>query len=348
MRFCAFLTIAPVAAAGAQAMASPVGPAPRWLLVYSGGPKRPHRTIDDMVHSIAMVDTAGKVTGWLFNGAIYLEVNSPNGHDFIPMTTGALTSGLDWQEYLDSLLAPAGPVAVLDSAVGTVTAQAGALGAPFKVTIMIPYPSPQPDTVILDGSRLALGTLAGRFDGVTAYLVSVEKRFGALKLTNIQLAGFYWINEGITPTDTGLVRMVSGKIHSEGKAFYWIPAFGATGASSWRVLGFDEAWQQPNYFFHAEIPTTRLDTAVAFARKNGMGLELELDKRLFGSWVYRDRVTPYLSILAASPDLRSRTITVYDGGGAILELSRTHDPWLRALYNRLCAVLRSSALTTLN
>src|SRR5579859_1779531 len=155
MRCCAFFALAPGAVACAQLKASPalspVGPAPRWLLIYSGGPKRPHRTIDDMVHSIAVVDTAGKVTGWLFNGAIYTEVNTPGGHDFLPIGNGALTSGLDWQEYLDSLLAPTGPVAVLDSAVGVVTNQAGALGEPFKITIMIPYPSPQTDTIILDG-----------------------------------------------------------------------------------------------------------------------------------------------------------------------------------------------------
>jgi len=40
------------------------------------------------------------------------------------------------------------------------------------------------------------------------------------------------------------------------------------------------AWQQPNHFFHPELPDSRLQEACDFARQHGMGMELELDERL--------------------------------------------------------------------
>src|SRR5205807_539995 len=142
--------------------------------------------------------------------------------------------------------------------------------------------------------------------------------------------------------DTGLVPRVAADIHSLGSRFLWIPSYGAAGAERWRAFGFDDAWLQPNYFFHADVPSTRLDSAVARARGADMGIELELDRRMFGGdWHFADRLLPYLSVLEAAPDLRRRSIAIYEGAGALFQLARSKDLWHRAMYQRLVDVLKA-------
>jgi hypothetical protein len=168
----------------------------------------------------------------------------------------------------------------------------------------------------------------------------VIKRFGASQRKHVTLTGFYWLYEGIYPVDTALVPRVAREVHSHGLRFLWIPSYGAPGAEQWKAFGFDNAWLQPNYFFHPEVPTTRLDSAVARARAAGMGLEIEFDPRLFGPWEFKDRLEPYLSALENAPDLRMKPIAIYEGAGALIRLARSRDAWDRALYERLVSVLR--------
>jgi len=174
---------------------------------------------------------------------------------------------------------------------------------------------------------------------VKAYLGEVTRRFGTARLTHATLSGFYWLNETIGSVDTSFIPRLADAIHRAGLRFYWIPYYGASGAERWQGLGFDEAWQQPNYFFHPEVPGTRLDTAIARARKTGMGLELEFNPKLFQGWPFADRLLPYLSALETAPDLRQHSITIYEGAGALIQLARSRDAWHRALYNRLVAAL---------
>jgi len=47
-----------------------------------------------------------------------------------------------------------------------------------------------------------------------------------------------------------------------------------------------------------------------------------------------------LDALEAAPDFRGRPIAIYEGGGALIQLSHTRDEWHRALYHRLVSVLQ--------
>ena len=107
----------------------------------------------------------------------------------------------------------------------------------------------------------------------------------------------------------------------------------------WRRMGFDEAWLQPNFFFHPEVPQTRFDSALATARTFSMGIELEFDRRMYQASPFADRLLPYLAALEVSPDMRARSIAIYEGAGALLQLARSRDEWNRALYHRLVHVL---------
>ena len=71
-----------------------------------------------------------------------------------------------------------------------------------------------------------------------------------------------------------------------------------------------------------------------------MGLEVELDRRMFSDWRFADRLEPYLAALEGAPDLRTKSVAIYEGAGALIQLSKSRDSWHRALYDRLVATLR--------
>src|SRR4029077_809494 len=108
---------------------------------------------------------------------------------------------------------------------------------------------------------------------VDTYLHEVARRVGAAQLEHATFVAFYWLNEGVRAIDTALVLRVSAEVHAIHDSLIWIPSFRATGSLDWKALGFDEAWLQPNYFFHLEVPTTRIDSALTMAHDAGMGLE---------------------------------------------------------------------------
>jgi len=149
---------------------------------------------------------------------------------------------------------------------------------------------------------------------------------------HLKLAGFYWVAEHSTGA-TSILPEVARKIHDRGLRFFWIPYWRAAGAQSWRTAGFDVAYQQPNHFFHAEVPDSRLAEACAFARTNGMGLEMEFDSRAITSAeVFRPRLAAYLRAFEQADAARTAAVAWYEGGGALLSFSRSTDPAIRQLY----------------
>lgn len=313
-------------------------PPERWVLVYSGGTHRPAYAVDDLLHLLAVVDTSDRPTAPLCNSVIMTEFQAVSGRFYMPWTNGTPATGADWSLYIDSVFSTTGPLARLDSAAAL------APHAPDRrlpVAIMVPYPNPKADTLRFAGREFNMASDSGRVESVAAYLHEVVRRFQGAALPHLSISAFYWLNEGVVDSDTNVVAKVAQVVHRLGIRFLWIPSWGAANAVRWRTLGFDEAWQQPNYFFHPDVSTTRLDSAVARARSAGMGLELEFDRRLFSDPKFADRLEPYLSTFEKTPDLRRKSIAIYEGAGGLIQLSRSRDIVHRALYRRLAAVLQS-------
>jgi uncharacterized protein DUF4855 len=302
--------------------------------VYSGGPKRPPYVVDDLVRLLSVVDTAGRSTGRLCDGVILTEYLAVSGRYYMPWLNGQLSRGSDWELYLDSLSAPGGILTRLEAAV--VRAEVGRI----TIAVMVPYPDAAQQDFTYGGRTYDLSDGEHRAAVVEQYIRDVVSRVTARRLPHLVFYGFYWLNEAVLPADSGLVARVTKTARGMGYGFLWIPSWGAAGAEDWRSFGFDEAWQQPNYFFHPEIGPARLDSAISRARGAGMGLELEFDRRLFSDTSFRARLGPYLDMLGRASDLRSRSIAIYEGGGALIELSRRGDAWHRELYGRLVAILR--------
>ena len=315
--------------------------AARWILVYAGGPNRPAYSVDDFVHLIGVVDTTDRPAGWLCDGAIFLEPFAVSGRSYLRVPGRSPSEGVDWQVYLDSVFASRGPIARFDSAVELMSQVAGSLGRPYQFAIMIPYPDQKAGTIQFAGSAYDLTEMAGRKAAARTYVEEVLRRFNERSYHHITLSAFYWAEEGLVDIpDTILVQGVAAEVHRKGRKFLWIPAYRNQGVPFWRSMGFDEAWLQPNFFFHPEVAQIRLDSALAIARGLGMGIEVEFDRRMFNSPAFGDRLVPYIDALEAAPDFRGRPIAIYEGGGALIQLSYARDEWHRALYHRLVSVLQ--------
>jgi hypothetical protein len=152
---------------------------------------------------------------------------------------------------------------------------------------------------------------------------------------HLDLAGFYWVAENAHHADIILPR-ISADSHAKGKRFFWIPYWTAAGAADWRKLGFDAAYQQPNHFFNAKVPDSRLDAACAFARTSGMGLEFECDALAIKSpEVFRPRLYAYLRAFEQNGVKTNAAMAYYEGGGAMLAMAQSEEADAKALYREL-------------
>ncbi|HXQ27856.1 MAG TPA: DUF4855 domain-containing protein [Gemmatimonadales bacterium] len=316
-------------------------PPERWILTYGGSARAPGRStyaIRDFTRLAAVFDSAGAPELWLSSGAICLQLFAPSGRVFEPALAGPPADGSDWSAYLDSLFSKGGILQRLDSGVAIASATIGPPPTPYQVSVMIPYPDSRDSGFAFEGAVYQLWNAADRRDVTLAYVAEVKRRFETERLAHLSLNGFYWSHELMPDSDSALVTAVGNAVHQENLRLLWIPYYDAEGWDRWWVW-FDEAWLQPNYFFDLTVPATRLDSAAAHAVGAEMGLEIEFDGRVFDDPQFGDRLGPYLSTLASNPELRDRSIAIYDGQGALVSLSRSTAAPLEALYRQMWMAL---------
>ncbi len=312
--------------------------ADRFVLIYSGGPHRPASRVSELIRYVAAVDSAGQPRAWLTTGVILLDLQAPAGAYLTAIKGTKPATAADWEEYLDSLFAVGGVVQRFDSAVTRVESVLGSPKQPFHVVIMIPYPDPRSGTVRLWGRDFDLRTNEGRVGASVVYSREVMSRFLAGNFGQLGFEGFDWLMEGVGIHDMGVVRAVADSLHSMRTRFYWIPDFYDFTRRHWAstvALGFDQAWLQPNYFIDTLSTVARIDSALEMARAQGVGVEIEFDKRLFSSPVFAQRLGPYLVALDSSPKIGSTPLALYDGGGGLPQLADSRNPVLHRLYLHL-------------
>jgi hypothetical protein len=111
------------------------------------------------------------------------------------------------------------------------------------------------------------------------YIDEAVRRFRGVPHPELELWGFYWMNEDIQHQDAAIVQAAARGLHDRGLRFLWIPYYRAPGYAEWREFGFDVAILQPNYAFLEQhggrIRSDRLIETAAIAASLGMGVEVE-------------------------------------------------------------------------
>lgn len=301
-------------------------PTARWLLSYDGSWQRSVAGNEFYVRTLEGPPEL-RCRGGLFSGVVFLGLREAgNGRWFaawMNSTRSADATLDDWYAYTDTLTAENGPFRRLDAAAASAKRK-------LSLAVMIPALARGRTTLELGGGGVGVVTASDRERIYGAYIDTLRLRFDRGAFAHLRLDAVYWLDEAVwgpTASGTDEPKPAIVAAHRRGLKVFWIPYYGAGGASRWRELGFDAAWQQPNFFFDSSLSSARLDTAVQRADAAGMGLELELDKRVVTDSASRRRLRESVLALRGA---RQRDLTVYDGGGALYELFTSSRPELRA------------------
>ena len=217
-----------------------------------------------------------------------------------------------WEDLLEAWLGSDGALLKLDAAITNASRQLGAPPSPRYVVMSLPDPvrfqyfndknSSTTYWGAIDGKRLDFSRVEDQEAAYKWYMDSCRERFNALKLKNVELAGFYILSEEL-PLDPAffkaagksydyadtwnweykrweqLVPWVASYSHSCNEGLWWVPYYLAPGHTVWKELGFDCAFMQPNHYWDTagQHPMSK---SVAAIRQYHMGMELEFEYSL--------------------------------------------------------------------
>jgi len=307
------------------------------MLIYQGGFQRPRWTVSRFAPYVTYQDPQTGKEQWLFDGFLFIEFQDGRGHTYEQYSNLKHANQTQWAWLLQRNFANNDGIANLER---TVESAVGRIGEPVRrrqVVLTLPVPEPgQTDWGDLDGRSLDFHNKADRLAACAWYLDLALQRWKELAPKELDLAGFYWVAEESSSTKD-IFPDLAQAVHARGKEFFWIPSYHVnTPLGDWKSFGFDEAYLQPNFFFHPGLSPTRLQNACNFARAHGMGLEIEFDPRMItDSSVYEPRFHAYLDAFTRYGVHDGAAMAWYEGGGALYRLAFSDNPKFRADYDEL-------------
>ena len=310
-------------------------------LIYQGGLQRPAWTEQRFAPYVTYRDPRSSKEEWLFDGFLFLEFADGRGHTYEPGRDLIPARQTDWLWLLDRNFGPEDGLTQLERACHDAARRIGKPVRRRQVLLTIPTPIPgQTNWGHSNGRKLDFGIQADRLAACDWFLETALARWKALAPQQLDLAGFYWLHES-APRSTEFLQAVAKLVHARNKNFFWIPYWQPIPPGhNWREYGFDAAWQQPNHFFHPELPDSRLRQACDFARQRGMGLEMEFDSRLLSrADVFAPRLEAYLDVFTTNGVADASSIAWYEGGGTFFELADSSLAETRQRYERLAGFI---------
>lgn len=303
----------------------------RWLLSYDGSYQR--SVAQEGFYARLLKGPDGhRCNQSLFTGVLFLGLReAASGRWFAAWMNTVQPNDAtldDWFAYVDTLTAENGPLSRVDGDAARVGV------ARVSIAVMIPAITRGRRELPSGRATVAVATADQRHLLYAAYLDSLRVRFARRAYRHLRLEAVYWLDEAVWGGDEPLGAIEAA--HERRLKVLWIPYYGAGGATRWRELGFDGAWQQPNYFFDGRLARSRLDSAVARARGAGMGLELELDRRVLSDTSAQRRLSESIAAIRASS---MKDLAVYDGAGTLYQLFTSEQPAPRQLGDDIADLL---------
>lgn len=307
------------------------------VLIYQGGRQRPARSAEELAPYVSCTDSRDQKEKWLFDGFLFIEFINAKKHAFEEGLKTPAADKADWEDLLDRNFESGHGLAALEQACAETESRIGKPLRPRQVVLTLPEPiEGATNWGALDGRTLNFSNQNDRVSAASWYLTNALARWQKLNPKYLHLAGFYFVPERTLGSNPKFLPLIAEQIHQRDYKFYWIPYWWARGAGEWKQHGFDIAWQQPNHFFHPELPDSRINEACEFARKHGMGMEFEMDERLISKpETFAPRFDAYLKVFEAEGAKTNASIAYYEGGGTMLQLARSKNKDVRKYYDRL-------------
>ena len=225
---------------------------------------------------VAYLDDEGNIKDTFMDGFLYCN-------------SGELPSGSlphlenykqDWEHVYDITFNGA---AGLDKLEETVQQVKDALDKPdYKVQVYFTFLTIK-DTVKnfgdVDGDGVTedLLTAEGRKKVIDWYIDLNTNEFNSRGYKNLEIGGFYWINEAVTwgADDSAIIKEVAGYVHEKDSYFLWIPYYKANRFYLGNELDFDIVCMQPNVVFTSDAPLWRFDSTAEMVKARKMCVEIE-------------------------------------------------------------------------
>lgn len=311
-------------------------------LIYQGGVHRIDWTPEEIEPYVTHSFADGR-EDWLFDGYLFLEFKDGRGRQFSPGYDSLNARRQEWEWYIGRMFEKGKSLSALDSVIAAKKQQLGVPAFRHKVilTLMVPIPG-QTDWGDINGEKMDFSRREHQLKAIKWMIDTLTARFSVEKYSDIELEGFYWIDEDKRATED-LTADVAPYIHEKGKKFYWIPYFKAPGAEHWRSLGFDIAYQQPNHFFNSSISDSRLDEAVDIACRAGMAMEFECDERALSQSEepMQLRMKAYMDAFERRGVFENASVAYYTGNHLLLDMRRNPSPSNQLIADRLASIIIS-------
>lgn len=307
------------------------------VLIYHGSTHRPDWNVNEMRPYIY---TGGeKGFNWLFDGFLFLEIfDKIKRYEWDPGFGYTTASKDQWVWLLDRYFGERKGPDALESILDSLSHEGKTPLRPRRVVISIPCPvSGFTEWGEIDGKKLDFSKSEDQIAAACWFIDRVLEKWRERNYGHIQLDGFYWVHEA-AGKDFAIIPEVKEYLKKKEMKLYWIPYWKAERADQWKSLGFDCAYQQPNYFFNKEIPYQRLDDACNFGKQHEMGMEMEFDNNVEKPEI-RNRFYDYINSFESNGVWAERKVAYYEGGGAWLKMSQSADPEMKKMAARLSAII---------
>lgn len=293
---------------------------------------------DFMLPYVAYIDENGNIADTMFDGFLFLT--SP-GSGYLPSggTPYGTNTAADWNFLFSELFAGQKNFDALESATGKVKKLLNKPDYKATVFITIPHMDSSMNGAAFgdlngDGVGENLSDLNTRIQVAKYYVEKCNNAFKAKGYKNIQIGGYYWFHETITPgsDDATTAIQLNKALDEMGIQLFWIPYYKATGYNYWKDFGFDAAFYQPNYAFSAAVTESRISNTAAEARNLGMSIEMEIDSSALSDIRYFKKYMDYLCG-GVTYGYMDNAINMYYQGYDDIASARTSDkPHVRLIY----------------
>jgi hypothetical protein len=303
------------------------------MLIYHGATQRPLWTANQLKPYLYR-ENSGK-TEWLFDGFLFLEIfDSIQKYDYDP-GFGHRTAGKEqWEWLLNRYFAQQKGPDALETLLDSLSQKGKTPVRQRQVVLSIPCPvNGFTEWGELNGKKLNFNNPDDQVQAACWFIDEALKKWNAKNYKHIKLNGFYWVHEDAVQSDEA-IPFVKKYLETKNYQLLWIPYWGAKGKGEWEKLGFDFAWQQPNYFFETNIPKQRLTDACLFSKEHKMGLEMEFDERV-AQPEFRARFYDYVNSFSENKVWEQYSVAYYEGGGVWMQMVNSNDPEMKKMVDTL-------------
>lgn len=297
------------------------------VLIYQGNLQRPDWTIDQFTPYVTHTYGDGS-RSWLFQGFIFIEFATKEVAYINSMKNKRNAVKTDWEWLLNRVFEKNKALDALDKCIERQKATLGAPPFRHKVILCLPVPiKDQTDWGKIGSSRMDFSKEKDQLKAVEWYMNELLKRFKNGGYKNIDLEGFYWVEEDMVVVKDAMLKQVSDMVHKAGKRFYWSPYNFARGCMKWDSAGFDYAYMQPNYVIKAKHDEDYLTGAIEKAKNADMALEFDFDQKLLlQPDQYIPRLSKAIDIYEQGHVFDDCALIYYDGGGTLMSIYEGVDP----------------------